>query len=72
MHDVVQRLHRFLDRSVAIESMNLIQIDRFDSEPLQTRIDCRKMRLRESPLMLGRSAGFGPGALPPLNARSTG
>jgi hypothetical protein len=70
--NIMQRLHRFFDRSDGIEAMNLIEIDRIDSERRRLASIAAKMRLRDNPLMFGRSTGFGAGALPPMNARSTG
>ena len=51
-HDIVQRLHRFFDRRVRIETVNLIQIQVIGAQTFQARIDCRKNVLPRESLLV--------------------
>jgi hypothetical protein len=57
--DVVERLHRLLERRVRVEAVDLVEVDVVEAEPLERRVDCRQNVLaRESPAVRARRGGM--------------
>src|SRR5688572_6796655 len=50
LHHVMQRLHRLLDRSPVVPTMDLVHVDVFRPEPLQAVVDLAEDRLARQPL----------------------
>ena len=53
LDDVVQRLHRLLDRRVRVEAVDLVQVDVVRAEPRQRRVDLFEDRLARQALSAG-------------------
>ena len=53
LDDVVQRLHRLLDRRVRVEAVDLVEVDVVRAEPSQRCVDLFENRLARQALTTG-------------------